>query len=122
MNALFKDVHCSIRIFLKSPGFTVPAVAALALGIGGTTAVFSMSPLRLSRRYNEQLSIKFCRALLLMLLRAFNRILALGRRLLRDYGVAPFEVLINQRAELIFKSIPFCPEFISVYEQPERSI
>ena len=42
MNALFKDVHYSIRIFLKSPGFTVPAVAALALGIGATTAVFSI--------------------------------------------------------------------------------
>jgi putative ABC transport system permease protein len=42
MNALFKDVHYSIRIFLKSPGFTVPAVAALVLGIGSTTAVFSI--------------------------------------------------------------------------------
>src|SRR2546421_4001503 len=40
MNALFKDLHYSIRIFLKTPGFTVPAVAALALGIGATTAGF----------------------------------------------------------------------------------
>jgi putative ABC transport system permease protein len=42
MDAFVKDVKQSIRIFLRSPGFTVTAVAALALGIGGTTAIFSI--------------------------------------------------------------------------------
>src|SRR5580658_3123033 len=42
MEAFFLDVKHSIRIFLKSPGFTITAVAALALGIGGTTAIFSV--------------------------------------------------------------------------------
>src|SRR5271163_817004 len=42
MNAFFSDVKYSIRMFLKSPGFSITAVAALALGIGGTTAIFSI--------------------------------------------------------------------------------
>jgi putative ABC transport system permease protein len=42
MEAFFQDVKHSIRMFLKSPGFTITAVAALALGIGGTTAIFSI--------------------------------------------------------------------------------
>jgi hypothetical protein len=42
VDALFKDLKHSIRMFRKSPGFTITAVAALALGIGGTTAVFSI--------------------------------------------------------------------------------
>jgi hypothetical protein len=42
METFFSDVKHSIRMFLRSPGFTITAVAALALGIGGTTAIFSI--------------------------------------------------------------------------------
>jgi putative ABC transport system permease protein len=42
METFFQDVKHSMRMFLKSPGFTITAVAALALGIGGTTAIFSI--------------------------------------------------------------------------------
>src|ERR1700683_1132636 len=42
MEAFFKDVKHSIRMFATNPGFTITALAALALGIGATTAIFSI--------------------------------------------------------------------------------
>lgn len=42
MEALFTDAKHSLRTFARSPGFTVAALAALALGIGANTAVFSI--------------------------------------------------------------------------------
>ena len=42
MNAFPSDVKHSVRMFLKNAGFTVTALLALALGIGATTAIFSI--------------------------------------------------------------------------------
>ncbi len=42
MRTLVQDVRFALRQFLKTPGFAVSAVLSLMLGIGATTAIFSV--------------------------------------------------------------------------------
>src|SRR6266568_9038244 len=42
MRTVLQDLRYSIRQLVKMPGFSLTAIVSLALGIGATTAVFSV--------------------------------------------------------------------------------
>src|SRR6187397_2677693 len=42
MSSIISDLRHGVRLLLRSPGFSMVAIATLALGIGANTAIFSI--------------------------------------------------------------------------------
>lgn len=42
MDELRRDLVYAVRLLIKSPAFALVAIASLSLGIGATTAIFSL--------------------------------------------------------------------------------
>src|SRR5689334_20639298 len=42
MNTVLQDVRYALRMLLRTPGFSAASIVFLALGIGATTAIFSI--------------------------------------------------------------------------------
>ncbi len=42
MNQFLKDLAFGVRTLRRNPGFTITAIVTLALGIGASTAIFSV--------------------------------------------------------------------------------
>ena len=42
MGSFLQDLKHSLRMFFHNPGFTLTAIAAVALGVGANTAIFSL--------------------------------------------------------------------------------
>src|ERR1017187_8902745 len=81
LEEMLQDLRCGFRVLRKNPAFTMVAVLALALGIGATTAMFSVAYGILMR----PLPYADADRVAVVYMRFFPRDFAFGTLSIRDY-------------------------------------
>lgn len=112
IETLLQDIRFALRMLRKSPGFTAVAVLTLALGIGATTAIFSVvnAVLLKSLPYQQPDRLMFVQ----------ERIPRLNQR---PISVSAPDILVMQRDNRVFDALgAFCTQSanISGAGEPQR--
>lgn len=97
MRNFSQDLRYSVRMLAKSPGFTLASVICLALGIGATTAIFSIVDAVLIRSLRYADSGR--------LVRLYSEFPSLGKNGLLKFWISPPEFLDLQRYTKSWDSI-----------------
>src|SRR5215510_1395033 len=97
MSAFLQDVRYAVRLLAKKPGFTASAIACLALGIGATTAIFSVVNAVLLRPLPYARSSR--------LIRIFTEFPTFPNGGLRHFWVSPPEFVDLRRDAQSFEAI-----------------
>src|SRR6516164_9367668 len=97
MGALNQNIRYGLRMLAKNPGFTAAAVVCLALGIGATTAIFSVVNAVLLRQLPYRHSAR--------LVRLFTEFPTFPNGGLRHFWVSPPEYVELKRDAASFVAV-----------------
>src|ERR1700743_2687945 len=89
MGSLGQNVRYALRMFSRNPGFSATAVLCLALGIGATTAIFSVVNAVLLRQLPYRDSLR--------LVRVFSEFPTFQNGGLRHFWISPPEYFLLKR-------------------------
>src|SRR5512142_2333319 len=103
MGSLSQNVRYAVRMLIRNPGFSAAAVLCLALGIGATTAIFSVVNAVLLRQLPYANSAR--------MIRVFTEFPTFPNGGLRHFWVSPPEYFDIKRDTASFDSLEAWLEF-----------
>ena len=97
MHNLYQDLRYGLRMLAKSPGFTLASIICLALGIGATTAIFSIVDAVLIRPLPYRAPGR--------LIRVYSEFPELGKSGMRKFWISPPEFFDLRRYTKTWESL-----------------